>query len=146
MYTLTVAHTHTYYVLVGDTPVLVHNVGEFPVTGAPHGKMSEAASRERLQNEGFDNITPEVRFRTAGGVEFRGDFVARDPDGNWVAVEVKTGQGAMITPNQEVGYPKLSSTGAIVDTRKLAQFWFPQGSAVRMQVGIDIWRCPSCGS
>lgn len=27
MYNLTVADLHTYYVLAGDTPVLVHNVG-----------------------------------------------------------------------------------------------------------------------
>lgn len=147
-YNLTIDHLHTYHVLAGDVPVLVHNanVGACPVSGAPHGKMGEAATRQRLQDEGYRNITPEVRFLTAGGVEFRADFVARTPGGNWVAVEAKTGRGAKITPGQEVGYPALSSTGAMVDTRKLTQFGMPKGSMVTMDLEIDLWSCPICGS
>lgn len=36
MHDLTIAHIHTYYVLAGDTPVLVHNSG--PFCGTPFGK------------------------------------------------------------------------------------------------------------
>ncbi|MGW4215212.1 polymorphic toxin-type HINT domain-containing protein, partial [Lentzea sp. NPDC004789] len=149
VHNLTVDDIHTYYVVAHATPVLVHNqnvVGACPVLGDPHGKIGEMATRQRLQDAGYSNITPEVRFRTADGTKFRADFVAQDSSGRWVAVEAKTGRGATISPGQAVGYPQLHSTGAIVDTSKLSQFGIPKGSAVTMQVEIDIWRCPACGS
>ncbi|GAA3246616.1 hypothetical protein GCM10020256_74360 [Streptomyces thermocoprophilus] len=119
MYNLTVADLHTYYVLAGTTPVLVHNAGECPITGIPHGAMGESATLERLQTSGYTNITREVRFKNSQGDVFRADFVAQDPSGNWVAVEVKTGRGASLTDNQRLGYAELGHGGAILNTSRL---------------------------
>ncbi|UWE13668.1 hypothetical protein NYE86_08275 [Actinacidiphila bryophytorum] len=44
-YNLTVAHVHTYYVLAGNTPILVHNCGGAGVTnGRPHSTSCACAS------------------------------------------------------------------------------------------------------
>jgi predicted RecB family endonuclease len=77
--------------VAGDTPVLVHNVGECPVDGVPHGAIGEAASLDRLQTGGYTDITPRVRFKDSNGEVFIADFVARNPNGDWVAVETKVG-------------------------------------------------------
>ncbi|GLH96534.1 polymorphic toxin-type HINT domain-containing protein [Phytohabitans aurantiacus] len=147
VHNLTVADIHTYHVLAGDTPVLVHNttIGACPVTGNPHGKLGEAATEQRLADEGYTHIVDEVRFRTPGGTEFRADFVARHPtSGRWVAIETKTGDGADFTDNQEIGYPLLLSRGAILDTSKLEGHGVPKGTTMRMPVELDIWKCPAC--
>ncbi|WFF09431.1 polymorphic toxin-type HINT domain-containing protein [Micromonospora sp. WMMD1076] len=104
-YNLTVADIHTYYVLAGTTPVLVHNtgVGLCPANGLPHGAMGETATQRRMMSEGFTNIESQVRFRNSNGDIFVADFVGRDKNGNWIAVEVKTGRGATISPAQQVG-------------------------------------------
>lgn len=143
-YNLTVDSIHTYYVVAGETPVLVHNVGECPVNGLPHGKLGEAGTLDRLIREGYTNITPEVRFKNSRGVGFRADFVAQHPDGRWVAVEVKTGGGAQITPGQAAGYPELTSVGATLDTSKLSRFDMLSGDLVQMDLEIDAWECPTC--
>ncbi|MFJ6167212.1 polymorphic toxin-type HINT domain-containing protein [Micromonospora orduensis] len=145
-YNLTVDDIHTYYVMAGETAVLVHNVGECPVTGLPHGAMGEAATRQRLAADGFTNVESQVRFRNSNGDVFVADFVGQNGAGNWIAVEAKTGRGATISPAQQVGYPELESGGAIVDTSKLAGYGIPKGSRVTMGVQFDVWKCPSCGS
>jgi RHS repeat-associated protein len=148
MWDLTVTADHTFYVLAGETAVLVHNAGFglCPVNDLPHGKIGEAATLDRLTTEGYSNITPEVSFRTADGVPFRADFVARDSSGAWRAIEAKTGAGAGMTSGQAVGYPALNSEkGAILVTEKLEEFGIPYGSRVTMQVEVDMWSCPECG-
>ncbi|WP_244224048.1 polymorphic toxin-type HINT domain-containing protein [Streptomyces tirandamycinicus] len=139
---LTVADIHTYYVLAGKTPVLVHNAGECPVTGLPHGALGESATLQRLQNEGYTNITREVRFKNSQGDVFRADFVAQNPAGNWVAVEVKTGRGASLTDNQALGYAELGHGGAVLNTSRVPGL--KKGSTVTMKVEVDLWRCPDC--
>jgi RHS repeat-associated protein len=69
MYNLTVAELHTYYVLAGTTPVLVHNCGEgIYEAGGKHGPTARSSSRgtnsaEPRNGQGaFDNSfewTPE---------------------------------------------------------------------------------------
>lgn len=141
-YNLTVDDLHTYYVLAGKTPVLVHNAGECPVTGLPHGALGESATLQRLQNEGYTNITREVRFKNSQGDVFRADFVAQNPSGNWVAVEVKTGRGASLTDNQALGYAELGHGGAVLNTSRVPGL--KKGSTVTMKVEVDLWRCPDC--
>ncbi|WP_420310357.1 polymorphic toxin-type HINT domain-containing protein [Streptomyces sp. YS-B37] len=80
MYNLTFEQLHTYYVLAGNTPVLVHNIGNCPIDGLEHGVIGEAASLDRLQNSGYTDVTPQVRFINSNGDVFIGD---------WVAVESK---------------------------------------------------------
>ncbi|MGW4379730.1 polymorphic toxin-type HINT domain-containing protein [Kitasatospora sp. NPDC004531] len=142
-YNLTVRDIHTYYVLAGNTPVLVHNVGECPIDGVPHGAIGEAASLDRLQNGGYTDITPQVRFINSNGDVFIADFVARTPNGNWVAVESKVG-GATVSDHQAVGYPELTSRGVILNTSKLEQYGLKKGSTVTMPLEIDHWQCGVC--
>ena len=120
--------------------------GECPVTRLPHGAMGEAATRQRMAAEGFTNVESQVRFLNSNGDVFIADFVGRDGAGNWIAVEAKTGRGATISPGRQVGYPELESSGAIVDTSKLAGYGIPKGSRMGMGVQFDVWKCPSCGS
>ncbi|WP_083690741.1 polymorphic toxin-type HINT domain-containing protein [Actinoalloteichus sp. GBA129-24] len=133
---LTIDRLHTYYVLAGTAPVLVHNAGECSVNGLPHGTLGENATRQRLQNEGYTNITSEVRFRNSHGNVFRADFVAQDSSGNWVATEVKTGEGSSLTDNQRVGYAELSRGGAVLNTSRLPGL--KKGAQVTMRVEIDL--------
>ncbi|MGW0703754.1 polymorphic toxin-type HINT domain-containing protein [Streptomyces sp. NPDC002867] len=142
-YNLTVADLHTYYVIAGDTPILVHNVGNCPTTGLPHGPLGEAATLDRLQKGGYTDITAEVRFINSNGDIFRADFVARDPRGNWVAVESKTGRGATMSDNQAVGYADLGNgAGAVLNTSRVPGL--RKGSTVKMKVEVDLWQCGSC--
>lgn len=143
MYNLTVNQLHTYYVLAGNTPVLVHNVGNCPVDGVEHGVIGEAASLDRLQSGGYTDITPQVRFINSNGDAFIADFIARNPNGDWVAVESKVGGGTM-TDKQAVGYPELTSSGAVLNTSKLEQYGLKKGSTVTMQLEIDHWQCGVC--
>lgn len=150
VHNLTVANLHTYYVLAGDHPVLVHNTGVVGICPkdprVDHGKLGEMATRDRLVKEGYTDIFSQVRFRNSKGDVFIADFVARDKYGNWVAIEAKTGRGATITVNQAQGYPELGSTGAVLDTSKLTGVGIPKGTNVTMRVDIDLWTCPICGS
>lgn len=102
MRNLTVDQLHTYFIMIGNTPILVHNVGECPVNGLPHGPLGEAATIDRLVNAGYQDITTQVKFVNSAGKGFIADVVARDPSGQWVAVEAKTGATARLTPGQNV--------------------------------------------
>lgn len=141
-FNLTVEGVHTYYVLAGSAPVLVHNTGECPIDGLRHGDLGEAATHQRLKSEGYTNITREVRFLNSNGDIFRADFVAQHPSGKWKAIEVKTGKGASLTGNQVVGYADLGKTGAELRSGRLPGF--KKGSTVKMDVEIDLWRCGAC--
>jgi hypothetical protein len=145
MYDLVVEQTHTFFVGAGNDGILVHNVGECPVTGLPHGAMGEAATLQRLIKAGYGKIVPQVRFVNSADKVFIADFVAQDAEGNWIAIEAKTGKGAVITPNQQLGYAELDGAqGAIVDTSGLARVGFAKGERVHMHVVFDLWDCPSC--
>ncbi|MGW4935408.1 hypothetical protein ACWEQH_20755 [Streptomyces sp. NPDC004166] len=112
-------------------------------SGFPLGAIGEAATLDRLQQGGYTDITQQVRFKNSNGNVFIADFVARGVNGNWVAVESKVG-GATVTDNQAVGYPELSSGGAVLDTSKLEQFGIKQGTTMSMPVEIDHWQCGVC--
>jgi hypothetical protein len=62
-----------------------------------------------------------------------------------VAVEVKTGKGATISPNQQLGYNETGSVGAVLDTNKLNDLYaIPQGTLMRAPVEFDVWDCSAC--
>jgi RHS repeat-associated protein len=71
----------------------------------------DQAARD-LEARGYTVEGREVTFETTGG-RVKVDIIARDPDGNIVAVEVKTGVTAKMNPNQVSGYRALGSTGGI---------------------------------
>ena len=137
---------HKDNVVARGTPVLVHNVGERPVNGMPHGTAGEESEMGEMIKEGYTSIVPQVRFINSNGDVFVADFVAKDPSGAWQAVEVKTGAGAEVTSNQAVGYPELQNSGAILDTSRLGQFGFNKGATLKMPVRVALWGCPVCGS
>ncbi|WP_212238170.1 polymorphic toxin-type HINT domain-containing protein [Catenulispora pinistramenti] len=147
-YDLTIDGLHTYYVVAGDTPVLVHNVGECPADPTVlHGKLGEMAEEAEMKKEGYTDIVDQVRFKDSKGDVFIADLVGKDPATNdWEAVEVKTGAGAKLTQNQLNGYPELQGTGAVLDTSRVSQFGLNQGDFVKMPVRIATWECPHCGS
>jgi hypothetical protein len=142
-YNLTIDGLHTYYVEAGSTPVLVHN-NNCPITGLPHGALGEAATADSLAGAGYKDIASEVQFTNSQGKNFRADFVARSPAGNWVAFDSKTGSGSVLSPNQEVGYPELMGGGVTLNTTKLEQFGLRKGQTVSMPVELDFWECPAC--
>ena len=99
-----------------------------------------------MKKEGYTDIVPQVRFTNSQGKTFIADFVGKDPNGDWEAVEVKTGAGAKLTDNQLVGYPELQNTGAFLDTSRLSQFGLNKGDWVKMPLRIALYDCPLCGS
>jgi hypothetical protein len=136
---------HDFYVEVASASALVHN-NACPVSGKPHGAMGEAATREWLELNGYSAITKEVQFRNSAGKAFRADWVALDPNDQWVAFDAKTGDGSVVSPNQMLGYPELSdfNAGVLLDTDKLADFGLYKGDIVSMRVEFDAWECPDC--
>ncbi|MFW6639121.1 RHS repeat-associated core domain-containing protein [Nocardiopsis algeriensis] len=142
VHNLTVEDLHTYYAASGSLDVLSHN-SKCPVSGIDHGDIGEFATRRRLESEGFSPIFSEVNFLDRSGLTFRADFVARASNGQWRAIEVKTGTRPTISGNQQAGYPALESIGAKLNTTKMEPF-FRKGDMVKMPVDIDIWGCSYC--
>ncbi|MBB5800239.1 hypothetical protein F4560_000007 [Saccharothrix ecbatanensis] len=103
VYDLTIDGVHTYYVLAGHAPVLVHNCGP---GGAPrtsdgkyakrdgepgrHGAGHEQEVWDLLEGEGYDVIRGEVRVQGgwSGGVRIY-DGAIQTPNG-LIGVEAKT--------------------------------------------------------
>ena len=146
-YNLTVDDLHTYYVIAGSTPLLVHNgnknVGKCPNDlSLDHGKLGEWVTEIRLRGEGYTDITEQVTFTNSQGLPFRADFIAKDPNGNWTAIESKMNTGGY-TKNQLAGYPELETSGARLAT-DLSDLGMPKGSIVKMPVQTDRWWCPIC--
>jgi len=96
VYNLTVADLHTYYVIAGDTPVLVHNCGN-----RSHDKARGAAGVDEMTATlegivGKDNIWSESHgngfvFETPYGRR-EVDIAVRTSDNNLRLLEVKTGR------------------------------------------------------
>ncbi|MER7283751.1 RHS repeat-associated core domain-containing protein [Dactylosporangium sp. NPDC000244] len=104
MYNLTVSTTHTYYVIAGKTPVLVHNEqcrnarGEFQKSdGTPSrvGANDEKLSLDMLETEGFEvrrgAVTVDVPIGENGELVEREYDGAVKLDGTWYGVETKGG-------------------------------------------------------
>lgn len=66
VHNLTVANIHTYYVLAGATPVLVHNCGGQVEYGG--NELSQAVIQERLKAGNKSNNFAAVRYTDADGV------------------------------------------------------------------------------
>ncbi|WP_212841783.1 polymorphic toxin-type HINT domain-containing protein [Catellatospora sp. IY07-71] len=74
MYNLSVAELHTYYVLAGDTPVLVHNTG--PACVVPGGVSNLRDGAHMTTNDAMDTAVEFLGagYRDEGG----GRFVSKD--------------------------------------------------------------------
>ncbi|MFE3830659.1 polymorphic toxin-type HINT domain-containing protein [Streptomyces sp. NPDC059092] len=129
-YNLTVAEIHTYYVLAGDTPVLVHNSGECPNGGAPRsadGKFSkrngepgrdgaadEANAWDQLEMDGAVVMRNETAV-SAPGMRVRKYDGTVEINGQWYGIEVKGGT-AKKNPQQRDFDDWLNSPGNTVTT------------------------------
>ncbi|UWM49135.1 polymorphic toxin-type HINT domain-containing protein [Streptomyces carpaticus] len=139
VHNLTVEGVHTYYVLVGDIPVLVHNSGGC-APRSPDGKYSkrngepgrdgaadEANAWNQLEVDGavvMRNETPVV----APGLRVRKYDGTVQIDGQWYGIEVKGGS-ANKTPQQREFDDWLNTPGNTVTT-----------SDGRTLVGVhDVW-------
>jgi RHS repeat-associated protein len=163
---LTVGIIHTYYVVAGDTSILVHNVGgmpydacpvKYPVNGLRHGAYGEGETELDLAASGHTSITREVTFTDRNGNPFRADFIAKDPQGKWIAVETKTSgggaSGRVVGPDvvdrmdtdQVTGYYDLAHGGLTLSTDKLADYGFNHGDNFTVSsVGWSSKICPHC--
>ncbi|WP_329179188.1 polymorphic toxin-type HINT domain-containing protein [Streptomyces sp. NBC_01477] len=109
-YDLTVDDFHTYYVLVGATPVLVHNLGG---PSSP-GKGDEGTRRliGDLEAKGYIIRGTEISATAANGVNVRFDVVA-EKNGALHFYDAKNGPKADFSKNQgrRGGYASIESGG-----------------------------------
>jgi hypothetical protein len=167
-YDLTIGELHTYYVVAGDTPVLVHNSNgggmpydacpvSYSVNGLRHGAYGEGETELDLIAGGYTNVTREVTFTNRNGNPFRADFIAKDPQGQWTAVETKTSgggaSGRLVGPDvvsrmdadQVTGYYDLAHGGLTLSTDKLAAYGFSHGDNFTVSsFGRSSKVCPYC--
>ncbi|MFI1995285.1 polymorphic toxin-type HINT domain-containing protein [Actinoplanes sp. NPDC020271] len=110
MINLTVADIHTYYVIVGTTPVLVHNAGgsSSPSKGAAGTQMLI----DDLTVRGYVIRGTEISFKAANGVKVRFDVVA-EKNGVISVYDAKNGPSAGYTENQGKlgGYNSVETNG-----------------------------------
>lgn len=110
MWDLTVDTLHTFYVVAGDTPVLVHNAGGAdPVV---RGQQGTAMLVQQLEDKGYTVLGTEISAVAANGVKVRFDVVA-SKDGAISVYDSKNGPSAGFTKNQgsRGGYDSIESGG-----------------------------------
>ncbi|MYZ34164.1 MULTISPECIES: RHS repeat-associated core domain-containing protein [unclassified Streptomyces] len=110
MYNLTVEQLHTYYVLAGEMPILVHNAGG-PGSPAKGDKGTQRLIAE-LEANGYMIRGTEISATAANGVNIRFDVVA-EKDGALHLFDAKNGPRAMFTKPQgrKGGYASIEANG-----------------------------------
>jgi hypothetical protein len=98
-YNLTIEYVHTYYVLAGTVPILVHNTqcrtadGKFgPSDGSPArvGALDERTTLDQLELDGAPVVRGTVTINVPGGGQRMYDGAVQI-DGVWYGVETKGG-------------------------------------------------------
>jgi hypothetical protein len=113
-YNLTVDGVHTYYVVAGDTPVLVHNSGS---CGPIKGAVGESRAIQELQDKGYTIMGTHVKLEAADGTVSYVDIVATRNGPAYGApeyFEVKNGPSARLTPQQKTVYGQLGDGGGVI--------------------------------
>jgi len=111
-YNLTVDQIHTYFVVVDDDSVLVHNCGRGGAGPVRQGEAGVQRTVDDLEAAGGRVLGREVTVE-AGGVRTRPDLFVELPCGTMCFIEVKTGPRARLTPNQSTGFPVIRAGGAV---------------------------------
>ncbi|XVV05954.1 polymorphic toxin-type HINT domain-containing protein [Actinosynnema sp. CA-248983] len=109
-YNLTIGTVHTYFVVAGNTPVLVHNQG-----GAASPNKGDAGTNRlmhELRSQGYVIRGTEISAIAANGVKVRFDVVA-ERDGKLHLFDAKNGPGSVFTTNQGTrgGYASIEAAG-----------------------------------
>jgi hypothetical protein len=110
VHNLTVGGIHTYYVLIGDLAVLVHNTGG---PGSPDkGEKGTRRLVHELRSNGYNVLGTEISAQAANGVNVRFDVVA-ERDGVIHVFDAKNGPRAMFTKGQgrNGGYAAIEASG-----------------------------------
>ena len=113
-YNPTVDGLHTYYVLAGETPVLVHNSGP---CGPAKGAVGEARAVQELQDRGYTIMGTHVKLEAKDGTISYVDVVAtRNGPGLGAPeyFEVKNGPSARLSPQQKTVYGQLGDSGDVI--------------------------------
>ncbi|MFF7127276.1 polymorphic toxin-type HINT domain-containing protein [Streptomyces sp. NPDC008240] len=107
MYNLTVEHMHTYYVLAGATPVLVHNAG-CPTTTFYHG--ANVQSLVDILNNGLDASKAAANYTDGPG----GFFVATHyGDAEYFAMRSGSSRGIIKVTISDDAMVQLREAGAV---------------------------------
>jgi RHS repeat-associated protein len=111
MYNLTINHLHTYYVIAGNTPVLVHNCSPEAYDAADHalarfdaGEVDHHVTGIPLERGPMARYVDSVLNNTSGIIETRslsgGRMAHWDPDKGAVVIENPSGPNTVLTPKE----------------------------------------------
>ncbi|MFZ3544026.1 polymorphic toxin-type HINT domain-containing protein [Streptomyces sp. 4.24] len=111
-YNFTVEELHTYYVLAGTTPILVHNN-----CSIKKGKEGEARARQELIDRGYSIMGEHVKLEGKKGDVSYVDIVATRIGPGLGApefFEVKNGPGAKLSRPQKAVYGQMGNGGGVI--------------------------------
>ncbi|WP_236242795.1 polymorphic toxin-type HINT domain-containing protein [Streptomyces sp. CC228A] len=137
-YNLTVADLHTYYVLAGQTPVLVHNSGP---CGPAKGAVGEARAIQELQGRGYTIMGTHVKLEAKDGTISYVDVVAtRNGPGLGAPeyFEVKNGPSARLSPPQKTVYGQLGDGGNVILRSDQLSSWGLKSGDLLPQADVNI--------
>ncbi|MER5431345.1 polymorphic toxin-type HINT domain-containing protein [Streptomyces sp. NPDC002588] len=138
MYNLTVQQLHTYYVLAGATPVLVHNSGP---CGPAKGAAGEARAVQELQDRGYTIMGTHVKLEAKDGTTSYVDVVAtRNGPGLGAPeyFEVKNGPSAKLSPQQKTVYGQLSDSGDVILRTDQLNSWGLKSGDLLPQADVSV--------
>ncbi|MDI1454401.1 polymorphic toxin-type HINT domain-containing protein [Streptomyces sp. ATE26] len=137
-YNLTVEGLHTYYVLAGQTPVLVHNSGP---CGPAKGAAGEARAVQELQDRGYTIMGTHVKLEAKDGTISYVDVVAtRNGPGLGAPeyFEVKNGPSARLSPQQKTVYGQLGDSGNVILRSDQLSSWGLKSGDLLPQADVSV--------
>ncbi|MFJ8603662.1 polymorphic toxin-type HINT domain-containing protein [Streptomyces shenzhenensis] len=137
-YNLTVDDFHTYYVLTGKTPVLVHNSGP---CGPAKGAVGEARAVQELQDRGYTIMGTHVMLEAKDGTISYVDVIAtRNGPGLGAPeyFEVKNGPSARLSPQQKTVYGQLGDSGNVILRSDQLSSWGLKSGDLLPQADVNV--------
>ncbi|MGA5424461.1 polymorphic toxin-type HINT domain-containing protein [Streptomyces lavendulocolor] len=139
VHNLTVRDVHTYYVLAGETWILVHNVGG--PCGPRKGAAGEARAVQELKDRGYTIMGQHVALESKRGTTSYVDIVAtRNGSGLGAPeyFEVKNGPTATLSWQQKVVYGQLSETGGVILRSDKLSAWGLKSGDLLPQADVNV--------
>ncbi|NEA59600.1 hypothetical protein G3I60_36945 [Streptomyces sp. SID13666] len=137
-YNLTVDRLHTYYVVAGETPILVHNGGP---CGPIKGAAGEARAIQELQDRGYTIMGEHVKLEGKRGAVSYIDIVAtRNGSGLGAPeyFEVKNGPGAKLSRPQKIVYGQLGDGGNVILRTDKLEMWGLKNGDLLPQADVNV--------